>query len=199
MNLCHSSNMNKKGLATIIFIALTVLIVWWYLKPAFGDVFVLRQELGVAQAKLDETIKLKEGLPEMSRKYDDLISEADRISQAVPKNERLPDLLVLLEALSSQNGLILEGITFDSSANGSIEASLLGVPSVVDDGNSGSDAKILDVDLSLNGSQNSLKSFLGAVEQSLRIMDVSAIGFSEQDLTNPSGQDFKVSIKTYFR
>jgi len=125
----------------------------------------------------------------LKKKYDSLADEADRVAQAAPKAEDFPSLLIQLEDLSSKNGLILDNVVFktiDDSKDKKIS------PAVAE-------VKVTAADLSLNGSQDSFKTFLRAVEANLRIMDVSYINFSEQKSNNASGQDFKVSLTTYYR
>ncbi len=203
--------MNKQSLIIIIFIAIIAWVVWQYFMPAFDNVSGLREELKTWQGKLDNTQALSRKLEELKKKYDNMANEADKVAQAVTKREDFPGLLVQLEELSSQNGLILESVTFDvvdikknnqavvsdnSLGNGTVVAQSVGGSK---NSQEISGLKILAVNLNLNGSQNSLKTFLQAIEANLRIMDVSAISFGAQDFGASLGQDFKVSLNTYFR
>ncbi len=207
----YSHTMNKQSLIIIIFIAIIAWVVWQYFMPAFDNVSGLREELKTWQGKLDNTQALSRKLEELKKKYDNMANEADKVAQAVTKREDFPGLLVQLEELSSQNGLILESVTFDvvdikknnqavvsdnSLGNGTVVAQSVGGSK---NSQEISGLKILAVNLNLNGSQNSLKTFLQAIEANLRIMDVSAISFGAQDFGASLGQDFKVSLNTYFR
>ncbi len=203
--------MNKQSLIIIIFIAIIAWVVWQNFMPAFDNVSGLREEQKTWQGKLDNTQALSRKLEELKKKYDNMANEADKVAQAVTKREDFPGLLVQLEELSSQNGLILESVTFDvvdikknnqavvsdnSLGNGTVVAQSVGGSK---NSQEISELKILAVNLNLNGSQNSLKTFLQAIEANLRIMDVSAISFGAQDFGASLGQDFKVSLNTYFR
>jgi len=181
--------MNKQGLIIIILGAILVFFVWQYFLPVFDEVVLLRQDLKIWQTKLNDARNLNQKLAELKKKYADLSYEAERAAQAITEKEDLPGLLVQLEALSSQNGLILESVFFnslDDKKNKKTSPSIAG-------------EKILAIDLGLNGSQNSLKSFLKAIETNLRIMDVSAISFSEQDMSVSLNQNFRVSLNAYYR
>ena len=185
--------MNKQALTIIIFLAITALVAWEYFMPAFNDVSFLRQDLSDWQAKLNNAQDLSKKLEDLKKKYDNMTAAADRIEQAVTKNANFPALLVQMEDLSSKNGLVLEGVAFnvvkDKKTKTKTSASSV------------AGAKVLAMDLSLNGSQSSLKNFLKAIETNLRIMDVSVISFGEQKIGVgvSTGQDFKVSLATYFR
>lgn len=204
--------MNKQGLIIIIFIALTALIAWQYFMPAFDKVSGLREDLKTWQGKLDDTQVLGRKLESLKKKYNTMSDEIERVNQAVPKGEDIPGLLVQLEQLASQNGLILNNVTFTipevkkakKTVSAVSEQGALPVSSLV----VSAGTKILAVDLSLTGTQNSFKVFLSAIEENLRIMDVAAIGFAGKGSSGESktssgnesaSQDFKISLNTYFR
>ena len=198
--------MSKQSLIILIFIAVTAWIGWQYFMPAFNATMSLRQTLGEWQVKLENTRELSRKLDQLRQKYDSLTSEADKISQVVTKKEDIPGLLVQLESLSSQNGLILESATFnvaDAKKNKPAQTTTAEGNAPVGAGAASGEAaigaKTLAVDLSLSGSQSSLMTFLKAIENNLRIMDVSAIDFSLSGEASPAGQDFKVSLNTYYR
>ncbi len=179
--------MNKQSLIIIIFIAITAWIVWQYFMPSFEEVSALRRDLKTWQGKLNDAKGLSKKLEELKKKYDSMPSEVNRVAQAVTKRKDLPGLLVQTEELSSKSGLLLEDVVF--SENKKTKQAL----------SSADEVKVLAIDLNLNGSQSSLKIFLKAIEANLRIMDVFAISFGERDLGDSLGQDFKVSLNTYFR
>lgn len=179
--------MNRQGLIIIIFVFVTAFLVWRYFMPALNEVLLLRASAQRWQEELSNTQALRQKLNELKNKYDTIISEADRVAQAVTKKEDLPGLLVQFEQLSSQNGLILDSVAFsypDEKKEKKVTA-----PST--------SAKTLTADLVLSGSQNSLLSFLKAVENNLRIMDVASISFSESDGSVASGQSLRVSLSVY--
>ncbi len=200
--------MNKPAIIIIIFIALTALVAWQYFMPAFDKVSGLRDELKTWQGKLDDTQALSRKLESLKKKYDTMSNEIARVNQAVPKGEDVPGLLVQLEQLASQNGLILNNVTFTVAEakkakktaavaeEETLPASSLAVSAVPTTAQ-----KILAVDLSLTGAQGSFKTFLSAIEANLRIMDVATISFAGKGSSGneSASQDFKISLNTYFR
>ena len=218
--------MNKQLLVLIIFISAVSLIAWQYLLPKFNEVFGLRDELHAWQTKLDETQNLRTKLAGLEKKYAGMADEADKVSQALPAKQDIPGLLIQLEELSSQNGLILQGVGFsaaevkkskapvvtDESAGAAVApaSGAQGIQSQMGQGSTPgnlgagtpSAVKILTVDLSLSGAYSSLASFVKSVENNLRIMDITAINFSGQKGETSAvsaNQDFKISLNTYFR
>src|SRR3989339_1617169 len=104
--------MNRPIVIIIIFIALTALVAWQYFMPIFDKVSELRGDLKTWQGKLNETQALSRKLEFLKNKYNTMSDEIERVNQAVPKGEDIPGLLVQLEQLASQNGLILNSVSF---------------------------------------------------------------------------------------
>jgi len=199
--------MNKPTIIIIIFIVLTVLVAWQYFVPTFNKVSGLREDLKIWQGKLEDTQALSQKLESLKKKYDVMSDETKRVNQAIPKGEDVPGLLVQLEQLASQNGLILNSVSFAVAdakkakkiAVSSEDSALSASPAIVSAG-----AKNLALDLSLTGGQGSFKTFLLAIEENLRIMDVATISFAGKGSSGGTGiesvnQDFRISLNTYFR
>jgi len=199
--------MSKPILIIAVLIILTVLVGWQYFLPVFSKVSGLRGELKIWQAKLEDTQALSRKLESLKNKYNTMTDEAERVSQSIPKGEDLPGLLVQLEQLASQAGLILNSVNFTVPEVKKTKAPALttqsGTSSVSPAAVSTkkNEAKKLSVEVSLSGTQDSLKYFLSSVEENLRIMDVMSFGLTSKgslsELT--MSQTFAVSLITYFR
>ncbi len=213
--------MNKELFALIILVAL-VLVVWFLLWPAIQETIEAGNNLTAWQQKLEETKEAKQKLGNLEEKYKDLQNEEERILKVVPNQEDLPGLLVQLEALASQNGLVLNSLnfTYPQAAKGVATAAaadtdvLKSGQSVAASSQAGTDAlsgslpgnvKILVVALDLAGDYNSLKNFLRAVENNLRLTDVNAINFTEGGsgtgliMSKNEGSKLSVNLNVYFK
>ena len=184
--------MNKQVILCSILIIVAAWVGWQYLMPTFDKVASLREEQSVWQKKLSETQDLSKKLETLRKKYNSMITESEKIAQAIPLKEDLPGLLVQLEELTSQNGLILDNVNFSTEA--------------ADTRKTAASVKSLAVNLSLSGGQTSFKDFLKAIENNLRIMDVSSFSIKgqtsfESAVSGPgaSSEGFKLSLITYFR
>jgi len=192
--------MNRRIIICFILIVLAIWIGWQYLMPAFGKVTELRNEQAVWQKKLSETQELSKKLETLRKKYNNMINESEKIAQAIPSGQDIPGLLVQLEGLASQNGLVMDNVNFsvaDDAKNkpknqtaGSGTKTVAGV-------------KTLSINMGLSGGQTAFKEFLKAVENNLRIMDVSSFSLAGQSsistIAGASGEGFKVSLNAYFR
>jgi Tfp pilus assembly protein PilO len=194
--------MNKQAFILTIIILAIIFIAWQLFWPAFVEVSDLRQELATWQDKLKETQDQKTKLVNLKQKYESLSNEEQKITEALPSQEDIPSLLVQVEALASQNGLILDSINLSSleetkKSKTSTQASPVPPVGTLEVG-----SKPITIDLALSGNSGALKNFLKAVESNLRLMDVTSVSFGESAATAPlttSGLvTFKVSLNAYY-
>ncbi len=170
--------MSKQLFIFLIIILAVILVVWQLFLPAFNTVSLAREDLKSWEEKVGETESLNQKLIELKKKYEALEAQVKKIEAALPKGQDIPALMIQLEALTSQNGLILNSVDFISPVEAKKkkaaetetgqESTASAVPAGV---------KSIDMELNLSGNYNSLKNFLKAVESNLRIMDISAINF----------------------
>ena len=179
--------MNRQVILLIVFIAIITFVVWQYFLPAFNEVSLLRQDAADWREKLASTQELSKKLSELKIKYENLSDEAEKVAQAITQGEDLPGLLVQLEDLSSRSGLVFGDVAFSSPDYKKNKQTVA------------AGSKTLIVDISLSGSQGSLMSFLKSIEENLRIMDVTAINFGEQEIGGYIAQNFKISLNAYYR
>ncbi len=184
--------MDKRGSILIILLLALGLFVWRLFWPTFGQVYSLFQERNLWQTKLEQANDLSRKLGILQQEYSANEEEMNKIKTAVPMNEDTPALLVQLEALASQNGLILNSVNFLTPENQK-KNNAQAIPSAA--------VKTTRVDLSLSGSYGSFKNFIKAVENNLRIMDINFIGLGSQETSVSAGlglTDFKVSMNVYY-
>jgi len=92
----------------------------------------------------------------------------------LPQRQEIPELIVQLEALASENGLILESLDIKEKKRATeTNEKKAAVSSQIS-----SQINILEISLALSGSYPAFKGFLEALEYNVRIMDVQKIEFS---------------------
>jgi Tfp pilus assembly protein PilO len=141
-----------------------------------GKVLEQKSALKVIQGKFEST---KDVVGQFQA-----IRETDRelVASALPMGVDLPNLLVRLETLISSSGLVSEAIEVkrgeEQPGEGVLASSV--------------------VNITVLGNYESLKVFLKALEQNLRIFDVETISFAAPALSEGGGDfRFSLSIKTY--
>jgi Tfp pilus assembly protein PilO len=184
-----------------------VLVIWYLVWPEAQNISVLSQEAGDWQTKLQEAQQSKQKLAGLEVTYQKMQDDESRIMNAVPNKGDVPGLLVQLETMASQNGLILNSLDFTYPEAGEVASA----PPVTDTdttttGNTPvpaatsvvpNNVNTLAVSLDLTGDYVALKNFLQAVENNLRLSDVTKTSFSEQQAGSglgPASETGKLSI-----
>lgn len=194
--------MTKKNIIILAlvfaFLAILFLLDW----PAYNKATLLKDEVKRHQQLLAEQEELLIKVNQLKQVYESHKNEIKKVYYVLPLEKDIPNLIVQFEALASENGLILEGLDF-------VE------PIVVKKRRVAAEEKLavqekpkpykqLDVSLKLSGSYQSFKSFLGALEYNVRLMDIESINFSSEkkETEEVEGAElfsFDVSLKVYYQ
>ena len=169
--------MNRQTIQLIISLLVFVGLLVFLTSPTYQKLKLAQAELVRQQQELERTQNLVSVLDQLSSQFSSLSSDLEKVELSIPKKEDTPKLLVELPTLASQNGLVVSEIGFGDPTKREGYSSI-------------------PIRLSAKGSYLNLKSFLKAVEQNLRLLDVVSIGFGE----DKGGQyDFGFSINTYYQ
>lgn len=88
----------------------------------------------------------------------------DKIDKILPDNPKIPELLVQLESLAQTHGMILKSIDFNKDE--------------------------LTAKMQIAGTYQNFKKYLKAVENNLRLLDITNLSFENND--------FNLTIKSYY-
>jgi Tfp pilus assembly protein PilO len=167
--------MSSKTILTFLPVVATAVLFLMFGLPQIRSLQELRSDV-LDQKRAFTTIQEKfESTKDVVAQFR-AIDERDRalVASALPSGLDLPNLLVRLEDIISSSGLVSEAI--DVKEGGLVNIIVL-------------------------GNYESLKVFLKALEQSLRIFDVESISFAAPTLSEGGGVDFRfsLSMKTYYQ
>lgn len=194
--------MNSKLIINSLVLGVIVLIIWLVLLPAWSGVSDLRKEVGLKKTAIDLEKKIIEKLNAINQVLDSQKSNVERLEQAIPSSEQKPELISIMESLANQNGLSLVSLSVElpTSDSGAVSNRGRAVPTARDV------IGKLQVNINASGTYSSFKSWLAAVEKSLRIIDVNKIIFSIATKKTAGGEalpnidppvDFNVNMNTY--
>ena len=175
----------KYVIVPIILFAASLAIVFWVLLPLWSDARSALEVKKQNEINLTDRRLLSANLEKLINQYNGRVNDILLFEKSVPAGQSIPEILVNLEALVSENGLIFGGVEFKTQ-----ESKLPGV-------------KTLAMDLKLKGSYLAFTNYLKAVEKSLRLFDVTSVSFSGigpgQPEININGLEFNVKINTYYQ
>ncbi|MDP2638855.1 MAG: type 4a pilus biogenesis protein PilO [Candidatus Azambacteria bacterium] len=179
------SNLFKYFIFPIILFIIVSALAYWVLLPLWNDTQIALELRRESKANLVQRKELTANLENLVNQYNKRIGDVNSAGQAIPVGENIPDLLIMLEALASENGLILVNVDFKTKEPGS--------PGI----------KILTMEVQVTGSYSAFQNYLKAAEKSLRLFDVMKVSFNGispgATQANANELKFNLSIDTYYQ
>lgn len=181
---------------TIISLALILGLIAaliWVVVPKYDAVSALMKEVSILQNDLSKKIEIKQKIDELEARYETYKGQLMKVSKILPAAKDYPGLLVTIQQLTSTAGLLMNDIDIKAeeaaAAKGIIKA---GKTAAAEE----EIFKKLAISLSVSGSYEQFKSFLGLLETNIRIIDVESVEFtySDKELTK-----FNIRANTYYQ
>lgn len=170
----------------IILILAGIAIYIWYISPTYADVKLLRGE----EAEYDEALTRSE---ELIAVRDALLStyntfptrDLERLSRILPDSVDNVRLILDIDSIAAQYGMALQNIGI---ADASVDSNELGADT--------SPIGAIEVSFAVRSSYGSFREFLMDIEDSLRVVDITALSITtgaEAGLAN-----YDVTLRTYW-
>ncbi len=189
--------MARNFLGILLILAAIGAAIFWT-NPLWISLGEMREEKAALESAVKRFQELKKVRDDILTAYN-AISPADlaRLEELLPKSEHIGTLLVNVEKLSGDSGVSLKQIDIQSSTR---EESAYTPPREAGEGPGGAPSPVrgyttLPLSFSVNGSYNAFRSFLGAVEKNLRLIDVETISFNASEKGN---YDFSLTAAAYW-
>ncbi|MBI3573849.1 hypothetical protein HY090_02260 [Candidatus Kaiserbacteria bacterium] len=176
----------------VLFLIIAGGIFFWYIDPTYTHV----RDLLAQQSQYDEALgkarELQDVRDQLLARYntfsqDDLI----RLQKLLPDHVDNVRLILDLDAMAAKYGMRVRNVSIDTgTAAGKSGAAVAGKL-----GPSDQAYESVVLSFSVSGSYDTFRQYLGDLEKSLRVSDVTGISF----LPNESGiYDFTIHLKTYW-
>lgn len=164
-----------------------------FIVPTYGDIGELRAKSADYETILANARTLQAERNKLVEKYNafDATSLAS-VNTMLPTNPQNVKLILELDALASQYGMVLQNVKIEDPATNQSQTQANRA------GQSGQnpDVGTLKIAFSATGPYNGLSNFLRSIEKSLRIIDVRKVAFSAVD--DKQSYQYAVTINTYW-
>lgn len=176
-----------RTLLPVLFVLIAAGIFFGFVDPSYDRVRELRAEEAEFDEALNRSKELQQVRDQLLSRYNTFSqSDLERLEKMLPDNVDNVRLVLDFDSIAARYGMRLRNIALevdDSRAErGQVGAGDSEYQSVV-------------LSFSVTGDYNSFRGFLEDLEQSLRLVDVTAITFS----ASPTGSyDYTVGVKTYW-
>lgn len=174
-----------KNIIILILILVFIGIVFLFDLPAYNRFTLLNREIKWQEQLLEDKQAVIAKTEQLKQDYETHKDELKRVNYALPSGKEIPNLIVQLEALVSENGLVLENLNFLEK-----EAKAGEAPAPY---------KSLEISLRAAGTYESLEGFLKALELNIRLMDVKLISFSSKQSETEGLFIFNINLIVYYQ
>jgi len=180
--------MNKNiiiAILILVFLGIVFFLDW----PAFEQISRLREEIRDYNKLIAEKEELAAKVEQLKSVYENKQGNIKKVYYALPRTKEVPEIIVQLEALASENGLILEKIDIQEIKKQESREE------------NGAGVNTLKISLAVSGTYSSFKSFLEALEYNIRVMDIQSIKFSlkKTEQEAPEFLDFNIDLEVYYQ
>jgi Tfp pilus assembly protein PilO len=181
----------------------------WFAHPTYSEIKNITQEIEVKEDTLEKKQRLVADIEKLVNQYEDIKGRVNKVFYALPNEAEIPNVLVQLESLASENGMIFESLKF-SKVRQSVqnktasESSAASSSEVADQQNVVEQIKSVSIDINLTGSYENFKDYLKSLENNIRIMDITSISFSSSSGSSEEGEvsdnfSYSVQLKVYYQ
>ncbi len=161
-----------------------LILVFIIIDPLWSSVGILRERISSRKQEITKVEVLLSKKQELEKKYQEVQQDADRIFLSLPKEEDTSYLISQFSNMASRNGLLMESVTFERSAEDKETSTF----------------STLTVDLKLSGTYSAFKGYLKDIEEGLRLMEVASIEFTPQRGTLDLGLfEFRIKTNVYYQ
>ncbi len=183
-----------------ILILLSIASFILFTSPTYKEIKTLKQEAAAYDAALTNALNLQKVRDTLSEKYRSLTPEQiDRLSKLLPDNVDNIRLIIDIQRIATNYGMLLTSVKFDTLAADPLPVSpdaVQGTPETIleEEKEYGS----FNLEFNTAASYQTFLLFLADLEKSLRIIDISSINFTSD--TEETGDTYKYGfkIKTYW-
>lgn len=170
----------------LLLLAVSVGVFFLYIDPEYQKIKILRAEEAQYNDALNKSKELQKERDKIKDKFNKIpAEEVDRLEKLLPDNVDNVRLINDLEAIVGRYGAHIRNIKIGTPA--ASQRDVLGA----DIAKFG----ILSLEFSLQTSYKNFLQILRDLEDSLRLVDVTSIGFLSSDNDN---SDYNLAIKTYW-
>jgi len=161
--------------------------------PGVQKILDLRRNIALEKEELLDKQELFAKVEELTKSYEQNKESVEKADYVLPPEEKIPDLIVQLEALAFEQGLLLEKIDIATA----VKEEKSRLPEATAKEKTVETYKTLSISLRLVGSYEAFKTFLNSVEENIRLIDIKSVDFSPESKEEAKLFGFEITLTTY--
>ncbi|MFZ3011470.1 MAG: hypothetical protein WA060_00495 [Minisyncoccia bacterium] len=187
----------------IVLIGISISVFFLFANPLFNEISVLKEEKTSYNEALDNAKALENERDKLTAKYNAINPEnLTRIKKLLPENVDNIRLILEIEKIATPYGMVLKDVKYNTAEKVDTDDTAITNRITKEEPK---DYGVFDLEFSTSGTYNNFINFTKDLENNLRIVDVSSVTFSSDNIVDVSEKttskevykyDFK--IKTYW-
>jgi len=165
--------------------------------PKVQEVLSLRKEIQNQEEIFLEKQILLAKVEKLQKTYEENRESLEKTDYILPFDQDIPNLIVQLESLALEAGLILEEIDFSTEEEEFEDKARRARK--IEEGTVVKDYQTMNVTLNLIGGYSGFREFLRLIEENMRLMDISFVSFSVENTELGSFFEFNLRLRTYYQ
>jgi len=183
------------GILLLGFIGVVVLLD----VPNVQNILSIRKQIATETDNFAQSQAFLEKVEGLIATYEQNKESIDKMAEILPQKEDIPNLIVQIEALVFEQGLVLDKLeitspTEEAATGNKAEEVRTGVQTATTP-----KYKTLNIDLGFTGDYWAMKNFLKATEENMRLIDIDSISIAPQGEIAGGLFTFTLTLKTYYQ
>ena len=171
---------------SLVFFVSSVAVFSFLIVPASHELQDLRGERNALKELLDrETSRIK-AVSALFEQYGGVSDLQRTLGMALPTEEEVPDIINQLQGVAKVSGVLINSLSINLPAIKAGDKKDVIQP-----------VGVVQVTLALEGDYGQIKSYLGAIETNVRIMDVQRLGV--QGGTESNTLSYNIVVNAYYQ
>lgn len=181
-----------KNIFSIIVIIISLATFVLFVRPQYSDIKEMEQQSSELDGVLDNARKLQRLRDDLLQKQQEITSsDISRLGKLIPENSDNVKLILEFQKIAEQYGLQIE----TASSTKDDEEGVGGGQNIDIDTK---DYGIITIDFTLSGGYSEFISFLGSIEENLRLADVRNMSLSSSSGAGVGTYSYSLTIDTYW-
>lgn len=180
-----------KSFIPIILVILSFGLFYVYISPKYSDIKSLSSQQTQYQEALDRTRELQDIRDNLIKKKNLIPTEQlQRLERLLPQNVDTVRLVMDMDALAKSRGLTIRNVKVDNTEKQQNTSGIV-IPQIP------KQYETVTVSFGVTASYDQMIGLLTAIENSLRILDVTSLSFGASSATSEL-YSFDLTLKTYW-
>jgi Tfp pilus assembly protein PilO len=176
-------NFQSRGFIALVLVVIILAVGYFIALPQWKAYKVAKVQLGIEQTRKAQLEEAQKQINAFLAEYRQHSADALKLNNALPLGEdQIHNILKTLETLAASSGITLSSLSFEiASQTTPVNYTIQPV----------------DINIAISGSYDAFRSWLGHVEENIRLIDINTISVRPDLASRTFG--YNIKMRTYYQ